>query len=82
MAHFHRVTHHVQGHHRDDGLVGVDDLEVDVRDGAAHGVALDLTGHDDELLAIGVEVDQGVESLLARDRRAKALGIDRHWQRC
>ena len=81
VAHFDRVTNDVQRHFDDDRLVGVDHLEVDVRDGAAHRVALDVTGHDEELLAVGVEFDQGVDALLARDGGAKGLGLDRDRQR-
>ena len=81
VAHFDRVADDVQRHFDDDRLVGVDDLEVHVGHGAAHRVTLDVTGHDEELLAVGVEFDQGVDALLAGDGGAKGLGLDRDRQR-
>ena len=71
VAHFDGVTDHVERHFDHHGLVGVDDLEVDVSDRAANRVTLDVTSHDEELLAVGVQFDQGVDALLTRDRRAK-----------
>jgi hypothetical protein len=77
VADRHGVAHQVQRHLGDNRAVGVHDLEVDVRDGPAHRVALDLAGHDEEGLAVGVEADQRVEALLAGDGGAKGLGVDR-----
>ena len=81
MADLDGVADDVQGDLGGDRLVGVDDLEVDVGDGAAHRVALDLAREHEEVLAVGVEVDQGVEPLLARDRGAEGLGVHRDGQR-
>ncbi len=58
VADFDRVTDEVQGYLGHDGLVGVDDLEVDVRDGAAHRVTLDLARQHGVGGAVGVEGDE------------------------
>ena len=57
------------------GLVGVDHLEVDVGDGAAHGVALDLAGHDGNFLPSASSVIKRVEALLTRDGGAELFGV-------
>ena len=81
VSHFHRVANDVQWDFNDNRLVGVDDLKVNVRNRAAHGVALDVTGHDEELLPVGVKFNQGVDALIPRDRGAKGLGLDGDGQR-
>ncbi len=75
VTHFDRVTNEVQRHFGDDGLVGVDDLKVDVRDGAPDGVTLDLAGHDRIGRAIGVHGDESIQTLLARDGRAELFRV-------
>ena len=52
-----------------------------MRDGAAHRVALDVAGHDEELLPVGVELDQRVDALFTGDGGAKRLGLDRDCER-
>ena len=64
-------------HFGGDLAVGVDDLEVDVRHAAPHRVALQLPRHGQELLALHLEREDGVEAGLGAERGPQIVGRHR-----
>jgi hypothetical protein len=72
VTYFNGVADEVQRHLGQNGLIGVHDLKVDMPHGALHRVALDLTRHDGVLLAVGVERDQRVQTLVTHDAQVAA----------
>ncbi len=73
-----RLTGEGDGDLGGDLAVGVDDLEVDVGHAAAHGVALQLAGHGEELLAVDLERQHGVEPGVGAERGPQLPGRHRH----
>lgn len=67
------ATHPDDGHLDGERGIGVDELEVDVGDGAAHGVALPLLDDRQSGGALDGEVDQGVQAGVG-GRRPAQLG--------
>ncbi len=78
MVHLDGVTHQVHRHVGGDDLVTPDDEEVDVGDDAAHRVALDVTGQGEVACAVDLEVEQRIETGVARDGLAELSGDHRH----